>query len=122
MLLVQMCSNASVSIVQCAKQPLGSKACGLYTCENLSESKEYTNSWKKLKEAVKNRGETMKNECQAFKQIKADICKFILEKCVLEGEPFFDNEGELAVRPEFEKLRRWNTMLRSSDYTQAVEL
>ena len=78
----------------------------MYTCENLRESKEFTHSWKKLKEAVKNHGETMKNERQAFKQIKADIYKFILEKCVLEGEPFFDNEGELAVRPEFEKLRR----------------
>jgi len=108
--------------MQCAKQPLGSKACGLYTCENLRESREYTNSWKKLKEAVKDRGETMKNERHAFKQIKADICKFILEKCVLEGEPFFDNEGELAVRPEFEKLRRWNTMLRPTDYAHAVEL
>ena len=75
MLLVHMCSNAFVSIVQCAKQPLGSKACGLYTCENLKESKEYTNSWKKLKEAVKNRGETMKNERQDFNQIKVDICK-----------------------------------------------
>ena len=71
--------------------------------------------------AVKNRGETMKNERQAFKQIKADICKFILEKYVLEGEPFFDNEGELAIRPEFEKLRRWNTMLRPTDYAHAVE-
>jgi hypothetical protein len=28
----------------------------------------------------------------------------------------------LAVRPEFEKLRRWNTMLRPMDYTHAVEL
>jgi len=71
---------------------------------------------------VKDRRETMKNECHAFKQIKADICKFILEKCMLEGEPFFDNEGELAVRPEFEKLRRWNTMLWPTDYTHAVEL
>jgi len=58
---------------------------------------EYSNSWKKLKEAVKDHGETMKNERHAFKQIKADISKFILEKCVLIGEPFFDNEGELAV-------------------------
>ena len=66
MLLVYMCSNAFVSIVQCAKQPLGSKACGLYTCLNLRESKKYTNSWKKLKEAVKNHGETMKNERQAY--------------------------------------------------------
>ena len=67
-------------------------------------------------------GEKMKNERHAFKQINGDICKFILEKCVLEGKPFFDNEGELAVRPEFEKLRRWNTMLRPTDYTHAVEL
>jgi len=78
MLLVHTCSNAFVSIVQCAKQPLGSKAGGLYTCENLRESREYTNSWKKLKKTVKDCGETMKNERHAFKQIKAHICKFIL--------------------------------------------
>jgi len=83
---------------------------------------EYTNNWKKLKEVVKNHGETMKNERHAFKQIKADICMFIQEKYMLKGEPFFDNDGELAVRPEFEKFWRWNTMLWPMDYAHAVQL
>jgi len=108
--------------MQCTKQPLGSNACGLYTCENLRKSREYTNSCKKLKQAVKDHGETMKNEQHAFKQIKVNICKFIPKRFVLKGEPFFDNEGELVVRPEFEKLRRWNTMLRPTDYAHTIEL
>lgn len=107
--------------MQCAKQPYGSKACGLYTCAHLRQCKAYNTSWKKLKEAIEDWRQITRDKL-AFKQIKADICKFLLENCVREGQEFFDNEGDLAVLPEFEKFRKWDTMLRPTDYKHQVEV
>ena len=113
-----LCSKASIIIVQCAKQPAGSKACGLYTCEHLRQCREYTQSWKKLKEGVKYWVNSYK---PSFKKVKGEICKFIMEKCVLEGEQFFDEESPLAIEAKYERLRKWMTLLRPSDYKWPVD-
>jgi hypothetical protein len=78
--------------------------------------KEYSNSWKVLKEAVKPWGD-MKSTQVCFKQMKVDICKFVIEKCIKEGEEFYDELGDLAEDPKFEKLKQW----RPSDYKWLVE-
>ena len=85
--------------------------------------KQYSNSWKVLKEAIKNYGGSgeMQKDRESFKQIKADICKFLMEKCLLEGEEFLDEEGELACLPKYEKLRKWKTLLRPTDYVYRLE-
>ena len=54
-----------------------------------------------------------------LKQTKADICKFVLDKCVLEGGTFFHENSQLAMLPEYERLRKWPTMMRPQDYTLA---
>jgi hypothetical protein len=89
----------------------------LYAAEYLRECKEYTQSWKKLKEGIKHwRADVPNNPKTYFKQVKADICKFILEECVLEGQPFFDEDDPLAYEPKYKRLRQWDTKMCPSDY------
>jgi hypothetical protein len=94
----------------------------LYACEYLRECKEYTQSWKRLKEGIKYWRQVSSDTKKCFKQVKADICKFIMEKCVLEGQPFFDEDTPLAYEPKYERLRKWDTMMRPFDYKWPVDL
>jgi hypothetical protein len=34
-----------------------------------------------------------------------------------EGQAFFNMDSPLGLEPEYEKLRKWSTMLRLKDYT-----
>jgi len=52
---------------------------------------------------------------QNFRQIVADICKFVTESAH-EGNTFFDKESELARGPKFKRIKNWSTQLRISDY------
>ena len=70
--------------MQCAKQPVGSQTCGFYACEILRVCKQYSSNWKVLKNGL-NWSRDMQSIQHSFKQTKADICKFVLDKCVLEG-------------------------------------
>jgi hypothetical protein len=103
--------------VQCAKQPLGSQICGFYTCEYLRACKTYNSSWWQLKKGLEWWHKEQTNQ-HNFKQTRADICKFVLDKCVLQGEPFFDSNSPLGEEPncKYEKLRNWPRMLRLEDY------
>jgi hypothetical protein len=91
-------------IVQCSKQPLGSLTCGLYTCEYLRECKPFRDNWRQLKKGL-NWWWTVQSDQHCFRQTRADICKFVLDKCVHEGQPFFNMDSPLGLEPEYEKLR-----------------
>jgi hypothetical protein len=80
----------------------------LYTCEYLRECRQYTQSWKKLKEGVKYWGEIPSSTKKCFKNVKAEICKF-------EVEEFFDEDAPLAYEPKHERLRKWSTLMRPTD-------
>ena len=101
--------------MQCAKQPVGSQTCGFYVCEYLRECKQYSSSWRVLKNGL-NWWRDVQSTQHSFKQTKADICKFVLDKCVLEGGTFFNENSPLAILPEYERLRKWPTMMRPQDY------
>lgn len=94
--------------MQCGKQEFGSNACGLFACTYLSECRKFSNSWKELKAAVKGQN-SLKTVPLTMKDVKADICKFIIQNCVTQGEEFFDEQSDLAVLPEYEHLRKWRT-------------
>jgi hypothetical protein len=70
--------------VQCAKQPLGSQTCGFYTCEYLRACKTYSSSWRQLKKGLEWWDKERINQ-HNFKQTRADICKFALDKCMLQA-------------------------------------
>ena len=55
----------------------------------------------------------------SFKQTKANICKFVLDKCVLKGGTFFHENSPLAIFSEYERLRKWPIIMRPQDYTLA---
>ena len=59
----------------------------------------------------------MQSILHSFKQIKTDICKFVLDKCVLKGGTFFHENSPLVMLPEYERLRKWPTMMRPQDYS-----
>ena len=92
--------------MQCAKQPVGSQTCGFYACEILRVCKQYSSNWKVLKNGL-NWSRDMQSIQHSFKQTKADICKF------------FHENSLLAMLPEYERLRKWPTMMRPQDYTLA---
>ena len=45
-----------------------------------------------------------------FRQIVADICKFVTESAH-EGNTFFNQESELVRDPKFDSIRNWSTKL-----------
>jgi len=49
----------------------------------------------------------------------ADLCKFVTDQVAHEGKPFFNELSPLGQLPEYEKLRKWSTMLCDElrDYT-----
>ena len=104
--------------MQCAKQPVGSRTYGFYSCEFLRVCKQYISSWRVLKNGL-NWSRDMQSTQHSFKQTKGDICKFVLNKCVLEGGTFFNENSPLAILSEYERLRKWPTMMRPQDYTLA---
>ena len=91
--------------MQCAKQPVGSQTCGFYAFEFLRVCKQYSSSWRVLKNGL-NWSRDMQSIQHSFKQTKADICKFVLDKCMLEGGTFFHENSPLAILPEYERLRK----------------
>jgi hypothetical protein len=93
----------------------------LYTCEYLRECRQYTQSWKKLKEGVKYWGEIPSSTKKCFKKVKAEIYKFVMEKCVLEGEELFHKDAPLAYEPKHERLRKWPTLMRPTAYKWAID-
>jgi hypothetical protein len=44
-----------------------------------------------------------------------------MEKCVLEGEEFFDEDAPLAYEPKHERLRKWPTLMCPTDYKWPVD-
>ena len=52
-----------------------------------------------------------------FKQVVADICKFVTDECADKEGKFFDSTSDLAANPKYETLRNWRTRLNMSDYT-----
>ena len=81
----------------------------------------YTQSWKKLKEGIKSWGEGPSSTKKCFQKVKAEICKFVMEQCVLEGQPFFDEDAPLAYEAKYERLRKWDTLMRPTDYKWPVD-
>jgi hypothetical protein len=102
-------------IVQCAKQPLGSVVCGFYVCEYIRACGKFKGNWRQLKKSMNWWKKEDYTEA-TFKQIRADICKFLMDLCVHEGKTFFNPDTPLGGLPEYEKLRNWSTQLDMSDY------
>lgn len=102
-------------IVQCAKQPEGSVLCGFYVCEFLRACAKYNGSWRQLKKS-EDWWEKEVYTYETFSQTVADICKFFLDQCVVEGKPFFHPDTPYAVLEEYENLRKWSTNLDMTDY------
>jgi hypothetical protein len=44
-----------------------------------------------------------------------------MEKCVLEGQPFFYKDAPLAYEPKYERLKKWDTLMRPTDYKWPVD-
>ena len=49
-------------------------------------------------------------------QTIANICGFVMHKCVHQGEMFFSEESELAYDEKYEKIKNWTTKLHFRDY------
>ena len=74
--------------------------------------RQYSSSWRVLKNGL-NRSRDVQSIQHSFKQTKTDICKFVLDKYVLEGGTFFNENSPLAILLEYERLRKWPTIIRS---------
>ena len=97
---------------------------GFFVCEYLRACKKYSSGYRQFKEAkqfwygiVEKATDEMR-----FRRTVGDISKFVLDQVVHEVQPFFLADSELGMLPEFEPLRKWDTMLRDElrDYKHPV--
>jgi len=105
--------------LQCAKQPPGTVLCGYYVCEYLRACNKHNQSWRQLKKGIDWWQKEQNTNHHNFDQTVADLCKFVTDQVAHEGKPFFNELSPLGQLPEYEKLRKWSTMLRDElrDYT-----
>jgi len=98
--------------------------CGFFVCEYLRACRKYPGSYKELKEARDHwHGIVEKaTDENRFKRTVGDICKFIMDQVVHEGQPYFLTGTEYATEPQYEPLRKWDSLLRDElrDYQHPV--
>ena len=97
--------------------------CGFFVCEYLRACKRYKSSYRQLKDSRnKFTGIIQKaTDEMRFRRTVADICKFVLDMVVHEGQTYFNVDSELGMFPEFAPLRRWEE-LGLKDYLHPVNI
>ena len=78
--------------------------CGYYTCKYLRACSRFSNSWRQLKKAQR-WWEREKINYKSITQTIVDICKFIMDSDMQDGEMFFNMESELATEKKYKKLK-----------------
>jgi hypothetical protein len=116
-IIYYFCTILMYLFVQCHKQPYGSNLCGFYVCEYLRACKRFNSSYRQLKKDIKWWQSEEKMNHHNLSRTVADICKFVTDQCVHEGQQFFDETGPLALEDKFEDLRKWSSRLRMRDYS-----